>query len=166
MDGDDRVPILLRHVEDHPVAQDARVIDHDVELAKVVDGALKNALGGFEVGDAFEVGYGLAAAGADLPDHLFGGRTRLPGAVEMSPQVIDHHFSAVLRHQQGFFPSDSAPRSGDDRDLAFQKCHWMIPLSILIFVPERPCPAINPVFQTGTLGSTRLLQRRLDAPGV
>ena len=31
MDGDDRVPLRLGHVEDHPVPQDAGHVDQDVD---------------------------------------------------------------------------------------------------------------------------------------
>ena len=44
VDGDDRVPLLLGHVEDHPVAQDPCDVNHDVdapigELRFLSDGA-------------------------------------------------------------------------------------------------------------------------------
>src|SRR5579862_6964344 len=73
MHRDDRIPVFLVHVEDHPVAQDAGIVDHDVELAEVIGGAFDDALGGFEIGHALEVGDRFAAGGADFLDHVFGG---------------------------------------------------------------------------------------------
>ena len=37
VDGDDLVPLLLAHVEDHAVAEDAGVVDEDVDAAELVD---------------------------------------------------------------------------------------------------------------------------------
>ena len=37
VDGEDLVPLLLAHVEDHAVAQDAGVVDEDVDAAELVD---------------------------------------------------------------------------------------------------------------------------------
>ena len=115
---DDRVPVLLAHVEDHAVAQDAGVVDDDVELAEVIDRAIDDALGGLEVGDALEVGDCFAARRADFLDHVFGRRARLPGAVEVSAEVIDDDLGAVLRQQQRFFASDTAAGAGDNRNFA------------------------------------------------
>ena len=36
--GDDGVPVLVGHVEQHPVAGDARVVDDDVEATESVGG--------------------------------------------------------------------------------------------------------------------------------
>ena len=75
MDVDDGVEVLLAHVEDHAVAQDAGVVDHDVEFAEIVQRALDDALGGFEIADALETGDRFAAEAADFLDHLLGRRT-------------------------------------------------------------------------------------------
>src|SRR5271163_1545996 len=118
--GDDRVPVLFIHVEDHAVAENSGVVHHDVELAEIIDGAFDNALGSFEIGDAFEVGHGLAARRADFFHHVFGRGARLPGAVEMPTEVIDDDLGAMLRHQDRFLASDAAARAGYDRHLSIQ----------------------------------------------
>ena len=120
MHGDHRVPVLFIHVEDHAIAQDAGVVHHDVELAEIIDRAFDDALGSFEIGDAFEVGDRFAAGGADFLHHVFGGRARLPGAVEMSAEIIDDDFRAVLRHQQRFLATDTAACAGYHRNFAIQ----------------------------------------------
>jgi len=38
VDGDDGVPLFFAHVEDHAVAEDAGVVDEDVEAAEGVEG--------------------------------------------------------------------------------------------------------------------------------
>ena len=73
VDLDDRVPLCLGHVGEHPVAQDAGVVDDDVEPAEAVDRALHHPTGGLEVADVVGVGDGLAAHALDLVDDLLGG---------------------------------------------------------------------------------------------
>ena len=120
MDGDDGVPVLFAHVEDHAVAQDAGVVDDDVQLAEVIDCAIDDPLGRLEVGDALEVGDCLAARRADFLDHVLGRRARLPGAVEVSAEVVHDHLGAVLRQQQRLFAPDAAAGAGDYRNFACQ----------------------------------------------
>jgi len=120
--GDDRVPVLLRHVEDHPITQDAGVVDHDVELAEGVERALDDALGGLEVGHAVAVGDRLAAHLLDLRDHLLRGRGgRRPRAVEVRAEVVHHDLRAVFREEQRLLAADASARAGDDRDLAVEQ---------------------------------------------
>jgi hypothetical protein len=61
MDADDGVEVLFAHVEDHAVAQDAGVVDDDVELAEIIERALDDAFGGLEIADALEARDRLAA---------------------------------------------------------------------------------------------------------
>ncbi len=70
------------HVVERLVAQDAGVVDHDVDLAERVDRALHDrraALGG---GDGVGVGDGLAAGRLDLVDDELGRALVAPGAVD------------------------------------------------------------------------------------
>lgn len=79
VDPDHRVPLTLRHGEDHAVAQDARVVDEDVEPAELGDRQLDEFGGLLEVGDIPGVGGGASARLADLGGDLFGGTGgRLP----------------------------------------------------------------------------------------
>ena len=64
VDVDDRVPLLLGHVDEHPVAQDAGVVDQDVEVAEGLDGGVDETLAALPVGNVVGVGHRLAAGGA------------------------------------------------------------------------------------------------------
>jgi hypothetical protein len=72
VDVDDRVPLLLTHREDHPVAQDPGVVDQDVQLSVGVDGEVDQGLRRGQVGDVAAVGDGPAALGDDLGHGLVG----------------------------------------------------------------------------------------------
>ena len=43
VDGDDGVPLVLAHVEDHPLAQDAGAAHEDVEVAELLQGEIDDA---------------------------------------------------------------------------------------------------------------------------
>src|SRR5713101_7147981 len=126
MDRDNRLEVLVAHVEDHAVAKDSGVVHDNIELAEIVERAFDDPLGGLEVGHALEVGHRLAACRAYFLDNVFGRRARLPGAVEMSPEVVDDHLGALFSHQEHFFAADSASGAGDDRYFAFYYCPRVI----------------------------------------
>ena len=71
---DDRVPLLDRHVDEHPVADDAGVAHHGVETAEGVDRLRDEAAGAVPVADVVAVDDGLAAGRDDLVDDLLAGR--------------------------------------------------------------------------------------------
>src|SRR6058998_3307920 len=120
VDGDDRVPLLLAHVEDHPVAQDAGVVHQDVDRAELLDRRLDDALGGREVGDAVGVGDRPPAAGADRLHHFVGDAPRGAAAVDLGAEVVDDHRGPLGREQLGDGAADAAPRARDDRRLALE----------------------------------------------
>ncbi len=59
VDVDDRVPLLLGHVDQHPVPQDAGVVDQHVEVAEGLDGGVDQALAALPVADVVGVGHRL-----------------------------------------------------------------------------------------------------------
>jgi hypothetical protein len=68
--GDDRVPLLLGHVDEHAVAQDAGVVDDRVQVAERLDRGVDEALRALPRGDAVAVRDRLAAHALDLVDDL------------------------------------------------------------------------------------------------
>ena len=72
VDVDHRVPVLFAQVDEHAVAQDARVVHQHVQGAEGVQRALDETLPALPLRDVVVVGDGLAAHGLDLGDDLFG----------------------------------------------------------------------------------------------
>src|SRR5215510_9599987 len=97
MNVDHRIPLLLGHVENHPVTQNAGVVDENIELAEAIERALDDTLGRLEIGDAFIVGYGFTAGSFDFLDNLLGGAGIRAGAIEMPAEIVDHNLSTVFR---------------------------------------------------------------------
>ena len=123
VDPDDSVEVVLGHREQHLVAQDARVVDEDVELPEGVDRLLDEVLGPVPVGHVVVVGDGLAAVALDDVGHLFGGTLVGALAPDRAPEVVDDDLGPLLGQQERFTPPDSVPSAGDDRDLAVQQTH-------------------------------------------
>jgi hypothetical protein len=63
----DEIPVRLLHVLEADIAQNARIVDEDVDAPKRIDGRLDD---GFSLLDRVVVGDRLAACGADLVDDL------------------------------------------------------------------------------------------------
>ena len=109
VDADDVVPLLLGHVDEHAVPQDAGVVHQHVDVAEGVDGSLDQALGTAEVGDVVGVGDGLAAHGLDLLDHVMSRPGIRSRSVLRPSEVVDHDLGALTSEQQGVLPTDAAP---------------------------------------------------------
>ena len=124
VDRDHGVPLVLLHVDEHPVAQDPRVVDEDVEPAEGVQRMVYEPLGSREVGDVLPVRDGLAAGRGDLVDNLL--RRRVLGlAHHGDPEIVDEHTRARLCERERVRPADSAAGTGDDRDLSAEVGHLL-----------------------------------------
>ena len=117
VDGDDGVPLVLGHVDDHPVAQDAGVVDEDVEVAERLDRRVDQPLGALPVGDVVAVDDRLAAQVALISaTTCWAGVASPPVAVVGAAEVVDDDLGALRGEQQRVLAADAASRSGDDRD--------------------------------------------------
>lgn len=95
MNLDDGIPFAFFHVDKHAVAKNTCVVDHDVELAKVLDRAVNHMLGLFPFRDVVTVCNGLATGSFDFVCHLLRGRSVSPQAFSGYPQVIDNDLGAA-----------------------------------------------------------------------
>src|SRR5436853_571405 len=83
-----RVPALLAHVEDHPVAQDAGAGDEDVDAAEARERGADDAPSTFPVGDGVRVGDRLTPVPFDLPDDVEGRAGGRRAAVDGDAVVV------------------------------------------------------------------------------
>lgn len=70
MNLEDQVPVLILHVLEADITENASIVDQDVNPSKGLDGSLDN---GLSVLYTVIVGYGLAASSFDLLDDGVGG---------------------------------------------------------------------------------------------
>jgi hypothetical protein len=113
----DEVPVVGAHLGVGDVAQDARVVDHDVDAPEGVERALHD-LGA--VFDGVVVGDGLAAGGANVFDHLVGRGARATAARVRAAEVVDDHLRAAAREQQRVRATQAVAGPRDDRDLPIE----------------------------------------------
>src|SRR5262249_46808118 len=73
VDANNGVEVGDIHVEDHAVAQDARVVDDNVERAPLLDGGVDQVFRTCFIRNVIAVGDGFAAHRADLVDDFAGG---------------------------------------------------------------------------------------------
>ena len=107
-------PVRPAHLVEDDVAQDAGIVDQDIDAAERVDRGLDDLIGVLRFGDGERGGDGLPAG-------LFDGRDRLlrrtgieAGALQTGADIADHHARAFPRQQFGDGATDPAPRPGDD----------------------------------------------------
>ena len=119
---DHRVPLLLGGVDEHPVADEAGVVDQDVEPAEGVDRLLHHRRGLREVGHVGAVGDRPATGRLDRGDDLVGRRlARALAGRQRDAVVVDHDRRAVRRELERVRAADAATRAGDDRDATLQQ---------------------------------------------
>ena len=123
MHRDDRVPLLFRHVEDHPLAQDARAADEDVQVAELLERQVHHGPATRHGRHALRARHRLAALGADLAHHLVRGLARRIPPVDAHAVVIDDHLRAGRREIERYRAADARAPSGDDSDLAVEQSH-------------------------------------------
>ena len=132
MNVDHRVPLVLLHVHEHAVAEDARVVDEDVQAAELVDRLLDHPLRAGEVGDVLAVRDRFAAERLDLADDVVSRAFVRAFAGERGAEVVDDDLRARARAQR-VLAADSTAGAGDDRDLPTQIGHQCVEITAVDF---------------------------------
>ena len=143
-----RVPLLLAHVGEHPVAQKSGVVDQNIQTAKGIDGGVDQVLGTVPVGDIITIGDGFATGSLDLLDHFLSG-AGASRSIQAHTDVIDDHPGAFGRERQRVRTSDAPACTGNDDDPTVEQTwHVLFLFAVLIAVD------IGGVEERGTLPST------------
>ena len=125
--GDDRVPLVLGHVEQHPLAEDPGRADDAVDLAELSTAVSTMRWPPGHLGDRVGDGDGGAAGVGDLLDDGVGDLAGGLGPVGGHAVVVDHDAGALGGTGDGDGPADAPARPGDGDRLALQ-------------VPAHRCP--------------------------
>ena len=107
--GDDGVPLVLGHVEQHPLAQDAGHGHDPVDPPPPLDGGVHDPLAAGHRAHVLGHGHGLTAGRLDLFDHGLG---HLAGGVlarQSDTDVGHHHLGALGRARQRARPGRCRP---------------------------------------------------------
>ena len=113
----DRIPLVLRHVHEHPVARDAGVVDEDVQAAEGLDRFAHQPFRAREVRDVVVV---RPCVVADLVDDRLRGRVVPALARERDAEVVDDNLRTGLRQGKRVLAPDPAPSARDDRDFPLE----------------------------------------------
>ena len=115
------VPLVLGHIEDHPLAQNAVRADQYVESLELVERSLDHPLGGVHIGDIAHEGHGFAAGVADfLHDRLHFGGVHPEATFNVEARVGDDNLRALLAEHTAEIGADPASAAGDDADSTVQ----------------------------------------------
>ena len=113
-----RVDEVGSHVVERLVAQDACVVDDDVDLAERIDRGLHDCGAAFGGGNAVGVGNCLAARSADFVDDKVSGALVAAGAIDRTTEVVDHDEGATRRHQECMLAAKATACASNDCYLA------------------------------------------------
>src|SRR5204863_2631632 len=105
---DDGVPVLFAEVGKALVAQDAGVVDEDVDAAEGLDRRLQDRLAAGDVRHVHHAGDCASASGGDFGDDLLRG---------VGVHVVDDDGCAFAGEQAGIGTAQAAAGAGDDGNL-------------------------------------------------
>jgi hypothetical protein len=114
VDAHHQLEVLVGHLEEALVAHDARVADHRVDPAELVDALRDQLLGALARADVGAARDGAAARAADLADHLL----RL-----FAVDVVHDDARALRAEREAMSATDAAAAAGHDRGLALEDAH-------------------------------------------
>ena len=117
VDVDDVRPVRPAHAVEDAVAQDAGIVDQDVDAAEGVERRSARSCRHC-AGSLIDSVEAIASPPAclDLVDHVVRRPGIGAGAVEARADIADDDAGALLRHQQRNAAPDAASRAGDDGD--------------------------------------------------
>ncbi len=105
------------HLGEALVAQDACIVDEDVDAAPGFLGLGHHFSHLVKLGDIATVRHRVATHGLDLFDNLER-RIRMAGAIARAAEIVDHHLCAAAREFQRIFAAKPAARTCDDSNFA------------------------------------------------
>ena len=111
----DGVEVVLRHVDEHAVAEDAGVVHEDVELAELADRERHQRLRPLPTRGVVDAGDRAAAAGADLGRDLLGRAGVVARSVVRHAGIVDDDRHALLGQQQRVLTAETAAGAGHQR---------------------------------------------------
>ena len=122
MHGDDVIPLVFAHVEQHALAKHACRADDTVDRTPVVDGGGDDLLANVELGDVASDGDSAAALCRDLGDDGVSDLARWVAAVHRHAVVGDDNVGTLVGTGEGDRLADAGPTAGDCDVLAFEMC--------------------------------------------
>src|SRR5581483_7758734 len=125
--GDHEVEVLLGHPGDHPVADDARVVDDGVEVAVGVDGAGDEPPDAVEVVHRGGVGAGPPTHLLDLGDDLVGRRFTDRLAVQPGAKVVHDHRRTVAGELEAVLAAETPATACHDHHPVVEHPHGAAP---------------------------------------
>ena len=129
---DDAVPVLVRHLVEHHVAQDSGGIDNRVQAFERVPRLFDYVPHARAAGHRIGIRDGLSTRCLDLARDDFCWPCRaFVAASNAAAQIVHHHASALARGQERTLLADAVCPAGDENNLAFQHSHGLPPQCLL-----------------------------------
>ncbi len=120
MHTNDRIPLFLAHVGERPIAQNPRIVDENIELAEIFNGARDHVPSLRPVGHIVAACQRVLSECTDLVDNMVG-RGRIPASpVEIAAHVVDQDPGAMPRQGDGMGAAKPAACTRHDRDPALE----------------------------------------------
>ncbi len=127
MAPDHDVPIVFGHIDEHPIAQDARVVHQDVDPAPGLDPEPDGTLGAIHRRDVVRAHGDRYVQALELRGDRFDHRGVGSGAVSLCAGVVDDHRGSLGREPAGVLAAHPAARTGDHGNPSLEGAHGGLP---------------------------------------
>ena len=97
MYGDDRVPFVFGHIDQHTITQNARIIHNDVKFAKSIDRRIDHVFSPIKITYVVAVCYGFPTSSINFVSYLLRRRSIFSPAIDSGPKVVDDNLGARPR---------------------------------------------------------------------
>ena len=129
------IPFLERRGHEHPVADDAGIVDDDMQVAKGIQCCIDDPLRAIPIGDVFIIRDRLAARRLDLFHHRICGRCVTAFALKRSADIIDDDICTFRAKGKRIGPAQSACGAGDDHRSSFTNTHYSLSIIVTLACP-------------------------------
>ena len=126
MNRDDGIPEVLGRLGKTLVAQNARVVDQDVDLAEGIDCRLEDILTAFDAGDVVVVRDSLTPRRLDLIHDQIGHRSTRARAIARATEIVDDDGRTFSGKRQCMLTSKSTTGAGHNGNLSIQQTHFAL----------------------------------------
>ena len=130
MNGHNQIPILKGHFRKRLIAQDACIINEDINVTPFRDGLIDHGLDFIFLGHIGAISNGFAACGYDFRHDIIRHSGPAARAIHRAAKVINDNFHAARGQSQSMATAQAAtcPRHDCDAVFKFYCAHFLFPL--------------------------------------
>src|SRR5947209_11968279 len=108
-----RIPLLLGHIDEHAVPQNAGIIYEDIKSAELFDRRVNKILSSMPIRYVVVIRHSRPPGRLNLRDHRLRQVPAVPAAVHRRADIVDNDYCALRGELESLLPSNALPSASD-----------------------------------------------------